>query len=237
MNKTLLCVLLCNLSVAACAQTGRMIQYSTGTGFFINREGYILTNYHVIEKCQQYSVYAKTAALQAEHIASDKKHDLALLKTTLSNQKFAYFSAPTTPLYDWDSLMVIGYPGTSWEHRKPVVEAAQFIASKGPRGEDWLIQFSDSVAKGNSGGPLLDEAGNVIGVIQAKSTTSRMNKNTHEMQEIQRADIAINLPTVLKFLDDAQATYSLATSSIPLNTTRIEKRAEEFIVNIRCRIE
>ena len=229
--------MLCSVSVAACADNGRVIHYSTGTGFFINREGYVLTNHHVIAKCKQYSVYGKNATLQAQLVAKDEEHDLAVLKTSMQAEGFATFRAPDTPIYNWDSVLVIGYPGMSWQKRKPVVEQAQFIAPKGPRGEDWLIQFSDSVLQGNSGGPLLDEAGNVIGVIQAKSTTRRVNNMTHEMDEVQRADLAISLATAVHFLDESHVPYHRARFNVHLAKAHIENRAEEFVVNIRCRVD
>ena len=225
------------LASAVHAQQVKTVNISIGTGFFVNDEGYLLTNHHVIKKCKRYSVYSVDSSMQAELVDADEKNDLALLKTPFAAAEIGVFREREEVLEPGDAVQVVGFPGAAWKKHKPVVRTAQLLDTKGPRGEESLMQFSDSVALGNSGGPLLDGAGNVMGVIVAKSTLMRINTLTHETESVRHADVAINAPTVWNFLEQNSVRYRMAKNNAPLTQDQITKKATRFVVNVRCVVE
>lgn len=225
------------LPVAAHAQQQKIMHYSLGTGFFVSDEGYLLTNNHVIAGCSKYSVYSPQASMRAELVARDRENDLALLKTSFAAANIGAFNSLEHPLAPGDKLVIVGFPGKSWETRKPVVREATLLETIGPSGELHMLQFSDSVSKGNSGGPLLDAGGNVIGVITAKTTVMEVNMKTRRAVSVKHADVAINSQTVQNFLEENGVPYQLDNSIRKLSESEIADKARGFIVSVRCRVD
>ncbi len=208
----------------------KLRSFKSGTGFYVNRTGYLITNNHVVEDCGSINVKADgVKKTEARIIARDVDKDLALLLT----EKRAKNIAPLRydkGLKKGDGVMVIGYPGIRGVSREYLVRTANVIDSVGPNGEKDWVQFSDSTAKGNSGGPLLDMNGNVIGVVTAKIT--RTNRKTGAVMA--KSDVAVNMMILKKFLDKNNVHYDRMFTYNPQNTGFIEKKARKFIVSIRC---
>ena len=96
----------------------------------------------------------------------------------------AYFNSMRQPLRANDPVVIIGYPGESWRGHDPIVRSSTIIDMKGPTGEEKWVQFNDSAEQGNSGGPLLDSAGNVVGVVVAKSELRIIKRENLSREEI-----------------------------------------------------
>jgi serine protease Do len=141
-----------------------------GTGFIIDESGYILTNHHVIETADRINVrLADGRTLRAERIGSDPDTDIALIKVTSSRP------LPHAPLGDSDSLRVgewvlaIGNP-LAYEHTV-TVGVVSFIGRKlFDSSLDRYIQTDAAINFGNSGGPLINARGEVIGINAAISS-------------------------------------------------------------------
>ena len=146
----------------------------SGTGFAL-KKGYILTNYHVIEDASTINVYGIGGnfknGVKATVVGSDKLNDLALLK--LSGNVPA--SINTIP-YGFKSniadvgedVYVLGYPLTATMGEEVKLTNGIISAKTGFEGDVSQYQISVPIQPGNSGGPLIDYNGNVIGVICAK---------------------------------------------------------------------
>lgn len=231
-----LLLILTSVPATAQIQFVKMISYTSGTGFFVTHDGHILTNNHVINNCDKISVHGDGMSTGAVVIARDSEHDLALLKAAFTSVNMAYFNSMKQPLSAGDPVVIIGYPGESWRGHDPVVRSSTIIDLKGPTGEEKWLQFNDSVQHGNSGGPLLDSAGNVVGVVVAKSEL-HIKKVGYEVEEIiKKSDIAISLPVVKDFLEANNVQYQTADSGLYLSPDRVNDRARPFIVNVNCRI-
>ncbi|MEQ1706068.1 MAG: serine protease [Rickettsiales bacterium] len=218
------------------AQGAKLIAYTSGTGFFVTRDGHILTNDHIINNCDKISVHGDGISTKAALVARDKEHDLALLKASFTSVNMAYFNSMKQPLEAGNPVIVIGYPGESWRGHEPIVRVSTIIDVKGPTGEEKWLQFNDSIQHGNSGGPLLDSTGNVVGVVVAKSEL-HIRKVGYESEEIVRkSDIAISLPVVKNFLETNNVQYQTADSGLYLAADRVNDRARPFIVNVHCRV-
>jgi serine protease Do len=141
-----------------------------GTGFLIDPEGYILTNHHVIEGADRITVrLADGRSLRAERIGSDPDTDIALIKVSSPRP------LPHAVLGDSDSLRVgewvlaIGNP-LAYEHTV-TVGVVSFIGRKlFDSSLDRYIQTDAAINFGNSGGPLINAKGEVIGINAAISS-------------------------------------------------------------------
>jgi serine protease Do len=140
------------------------VQRSLGSGFIIDKEGYIITNNHVIEGASEIHVRLSTAKeYEAEVIGRDPKTDLALIKIKSWNH------LPVVELGDSDKLeigewvMAIGNPfGLSQTVTVGIVSAKGRVIGSGPY--DDFIQTDASINPGNSGGPLFNLNGEVVGI-------------------------------------------------------------------------
>jgi S1-C subfamily serine protease len=145
----------------------------SGTGFFINEQGLILTNRHVVKGAKKVMVVVSGAAeVPGEIVAIDKEQDLALVRIKPSGKTpFVHFSKSDNP-GDGAECTVLGFPmidriGASIKITRGIVSSG---ASKEP-GADVLTDAK--VNPGNSGGPMVDRYGNVMGVVTMKSANSR----------------------------------------------------------------
>ena len=139
----------------------------SGTGFAISADGYLVTSYHVISGAD--SVFIENRAgerYKVKSIFRDKTHDLAILKiedagfTSFANLPYAFKSSESEL---GEKVYTLGYP------REDMVFGEGSLSSRsGFEGDTTSYQVSIPVNPGNSGGPLLDNQGNLIGVISGK---------------------------------------------------------------------
>lgn len=146
----------------------------SGTGFAL-KDGYIVTNYHVIEGANSITVQGIKGNFNTSYnvviIGADKNNDLALLK--ISSPSFTSFgtipysiSAGTSEV--GEDIYVLGYPLTSTMGDEIKLTTGIISSKTGFQGDVALYQISAPIQPGNSGGPLFDKKGNVIGIVSAK---------------------------------------------------------------------
>jgi serine protease Do len=140
---------------------------SLGSGFVIDPTGYIVTNNHVIEDSDQISVQLQDGtAMPAKVIGRDVKTDLALLKVTPKRPLPATHFGDSDKARIGDWVIAIGDPfGLGSTVTAGIVSARNRDISAGPY--DDFIQTDAPINKGNSGGPLFDMDGNVVGINSA----------------------------------------------------------------------
>ena len=141
-------------------------QQGQGSGFIIDNEGHILTNYHVIDDAQtvQVTLWNKKQ-YQAKRIGVDPVHDVALLQITGAKDLQPVTLADSTHLLVGQQVYAIGNPfGFSGTMTRGMISAIRSVLlPSGNRIED-AIQTDASVNPGNSGGPLLNSHGDVVGI-------------------------------------------------------------------------
>ena len=137
---------------------------SLGSGFVVGAEGLIVTNYHVISEADRINVkFHNGANYRAELVGYDSKTDLALLKVDADKPlpTVSFGGAKDLRVGDW--VMAIGNPfGLGGSVSIGIVSARNRIINNGPY--DDFIQTDAAINRGNSGGPLFDMYGNVVGV-------------------------------------------------------------------------
>ncbi len=145
---------------------GPVPQQGQGSGFILNKDGLILTNNHVINNAQRVEVkLSNKHTYKAQVLAVDKNHDLALLKIDNAPDLTPATLATSQGLVVGQRVYAIGNPfGLQGTMTRGIISAIRSI--RGPQGnpiED-AIQTDASVNPGNSGGPLLNSRGEVIGI-------------------------------------------------------------------------
>ena len=144
----------------------------SGTGFALTSEGYIVTSYHVIQGGDSLLIEGSNhQRYHAEPVYSDIKHDLAILRIT--DKKFTGFGRLPYAVKSGQAelgerVFTLGYP------REDVVYGEGSLSARsGFEGDTAFYQVSIPVNPGNSGGPLLDERGNLIGVVSGRQNDAQ----------------------------------------------------------------
>lgn len=142
-------------------------QRSLGSGFLVSPDGYIVTNYHVVEDADTIKITmddpnGKTRDFKAVLIGSDEETDLALLKVDAQNLPYLVFgNSDALKVGEW--LLAIGNPfGLDHTVTAGILSATGRNIRSGPF--DDFLQTDASINPGNSGGPLLNMAGEVVGI-------------------------------------------------------------------------
>lgn len=177
-------------------------QKSSGTGFAISSNGYIVTNYHVIENAKSIEVKGVngnfTRKLSAKVIVSNEKNDLAIIKIE-DNRFTSLGSIPYTfrkGVADvGENVFVLGYPMTSSMGEEVKLTNGIVSSKTGYKGDISLYQISAPVQPGNSGGPLFDKNGNLIGIVNAKHSYAENASYAIKVSYlIDLLPVTINLP-------------------------------------------
>lgn len=139
-------------------------QRSLGSGFIIDREGYIVTNNHVVENADQIKVkLANEKEFDAKIVGRDPKTDLALIKIAASSDLVPLKFGDSDALKVGTWVVAIGSPfGLEQTVTAGIVSAKGRILGSGPY--DDFIQTDASINPGNSGGPLINMKGEVVGI-------------------------------------------------------------------------
>ena len=175
-----------------------------GTSFLVSPDGYLVTNNHIVQGAD--SVYVqdgKGGVYKAKVVYTNRGYDLAILQI----RDDSTFKAPTSIPYSFEPrtsdlgerVFTLGFP------RDEVVYGEGYLSSRtGYRNDSSAYQVAISVNPGNSGGPLLDEKGNVIGIISGKQVST------------EGASFAIKTDYLFRAIGDIPAD-SLKGSALKLN--------------------
>ena len=146
--------------------SNEVLQAASGTGFIVSEEGHIVTNHHVIEGCAEVKVHKDGDIYKGKVIANDILNDLALIKSNFKpNVIFPLSDKNPSLLQD---IYVAGFPfGNAISSSVKVTKG--IVSSLSGVGNNYSnIQIDAALQPGNSGGPILDDHGNVVAVAVAK---------------------------------------------------------------------
>ncbi len=198
-----------------------------GTGFIISPNGYVVTNYHVVKDADSVHLQnTKGESFRADVIYIDPTHDLAMLRisdsafTTLKSTPYTFKEASSDLGED---VYTIGFP------RDEVVYGQGYLSSRtGYAGDTTAYQLSIPVNPGNSGGPVMDSRGQVIGIISGKQTG------------IDGASFAIKTDALLKSISaipmdslDSKLTINRKNSLSGLKRTDQIKKIQEYVYLVK----
>ena len=142
-----------------------IISASSGSGFFVSKEGHIITNFHVIDNCNVVKVNFKGKQVNTKIFAIDKKNDLAIIQTDINPSKvFPVSNNDVTLLQD---VIVAGYPLGKNISSAIKMHKGSVTALTGYEDNYSNFQTDATINQGNSGGPIIDKYGNVVGIAVA----------------------------------------------------------------------
>jgi S1-C subfamily serine protease len=150
---------------------------SIGTGFFVGPGGDVLTSYHVIDGAERIGCRTPDGKLlAAKLVRGSRANDLALLKVAVRPSAYLGF-APPASIHPGDRVFTIGYGAPNYLGvNEPRFTDGTISALSGLGAEDAYMQISVPVQPGNSGGPLVNEGGQVVGVIAAQAAVDEFVK-------------------------------------------------------------
>ncbi|HZM04377.1 MAG TPA: serine protease [Candidatus Saccharimonadales bacterium] len=138
-----------------------------GSGFFVTQNGYLLTNYHVVKEAGKIKVYYKKQYYPAKVIDVDRVNDVALLK--VDGGKFLPLALSHKSSADLgDEVFTIGFPNIEMQGVEPKYTDGKISSLAGMQDDPTEYQISVPVQPGNSGGPLCDVNGEVVGIVVAR---------------------------------------------------------------------
>ena len=149
---------------------------SSGTAFFINNKGYLLTNNHVVEGCSLSKITYKNKDYETKLIATDQTLDLALLKADIKPK--TYFSFARDEIKKLNKVYVAGYPLGKGLSDDLKISSGIISSLKGFKDNSNEIQVDAPINPGNSGGPIINENGDLVAIAVsglAKDQTEGIN--------------------------------------------------------------
>ena len=203
---------------------------STGTGFYVTDDGLIVTSYHVIENADSIHVMnvENGARLPARLLFTDPENDIALIKTEAKSQAIPIASHFSSVL--GDEVFTLGYPLASDKTQDQKLAFGRITSLSGPDFNGRMVQTDIPIQPGNAGGPLLNEKGEVIGMI----TTSleeilRLRASGSLLPNI---NLAINIDQIKPALESEQTGRFRAPedNSGKMNLTRIVELRESSVL-------
>ena len=206
-----------------------------GSGFFLNQEGYIATNYHVIEDATvvqaNFTRNGKVESYPAKVVTADPQNDLAIIKIddpSFKNVSQIPYGLLSRTIDTGSEVFALGYPMADVMGNELKFTDGKISSKSGIQGDARVYQISVPIQPGNSGGPLFDMRGNVVGI-----TSSGLNRDYFKSENVNYAIKASYLKTLMEscpneivLRENSQIGISKAT------LTETIKKYEDFVVLI-----
>ena len=197
---------------------------SNGTGFFVG-EGFVVTNAHVVEGCDDPRVVCGSdEPVRAHVLARDARNDLALLKVNVAAEHVAVLRADVKV---GEEIAAFGYPLQGMLSTGGNFTLGNVSALSGMQNDSRHVQITAPVQPGNSGGPVVDRAGNVVGVVVAVLMA-------HARGAAQNVNFAINVNALAGFLASNGVPFLTEASECPLVNIDLAKKTQAMSVLILC---
>lgn len=191
---------------------------ASGTAFFISDDGYLLSNYHVVEGASRVAVKTGNDLLPARVVKTDPFNDIALLKVSGSFRPLPLATSQERKL--GDSVFTIGYPNIRLQGIEPKLTKGEISSLSGALDDPREFQISVPVQPGNSGGPLVNADGNVIGIVTARLSGSVAFEATGALP--QNVNYAIKISYALLVLDSVPELSRKLKTSNPARKRKFE---------------
>jgi len=212
-------------------QAASPTQRSSGSGFFVSTAGHIITNRHVIDGCGKVTVSIDDVDKPVTVESVDEANDLALLKAPSGSMAPATFRQSRRANLG-EQVVVAGYPLSGLLSEGLNVTTGTISALAGIGDDPRVIQITAPVQPGNSGGPLLDKSGHVVGVVVSKLNAAKAFKLTGDIP--QNINFAIKDSLVRGFLDIHGVDYRAGTDNAAVGSEAVAAMAQGFVVSVGC---
>lgn len=196
---------------------------SSGTGFVISTDGTIATNFHVVEDCSAVKGFIDGRLHDSTVVATDEANDLALLR--IASTRIPAISLAVGQPELGSAITILGYPLTGVLGTDLKATTGIISSLSGVRGERRNMQISAAVQPGNSGGPVLDDRGAIVGMVVAKLSGKFAAENVN---------FAIRGPLLRSFLEINGIEVVNSKQNRALSVSEIVKKAAPSTVLLYC---
>ncbi|MCA6126232.1 trypsin-like peptidase domain-containing protein [Bradyrhizobium sp. WSM 1704] len=207
----------------------------TGTGFVVSSSGHVVTNHHVVDGCSEITGnLSGEAPVKLRLVSDDETNDLALLQAPAPFKEVARIRQNAIQV--GNGVVAIGFPYHGLLTSDFTVTTGIVSSLSGVLNDTRHLQISAAVQPGNSGGPLLDFDGVVVGVVAAKLNALRMARATGSIPE--NINFAIKTGALRDFLDNSAVEYRSAEwrEMKKKETSEIAKDARGYTLLITCKV-
>src|SRR6266568_7926951 len=170
---------------------------ASGTGFFISEDGYLVTNAHVVKDASQVRLATQHGLIAARVVKVDAANDLAILKAEGNFSALPVASSRGVKL--GATAATVGFPNIGLQGFAPKLAKGEIASLAGAQDDPRHFQISAPIQPGNSGGALVDERGNVIGVVVAKLSQQAALATSGQLAE--NVNYAVKSSFLLSFLE------------------------------------
>tara|TARA_B110000503_G_C7074244_1_gene382218 strand:- start:53 stop:1129 length:1077 start_codon:yes stop_codon:yes gene_type:complete len=204
------------------AGDNEVVPAASGSGFFITSSGYIISNNHVIDGCRKVTLTHNGQEISANVIATDSKNDLAILKSNVRPSRFYELSQDDAKLLD--DVIIAGYP-LGKRVSAAIKTSKGSITSLAGYGDNYSnFQTDAALNQGNSGGPIMNHGGNVVGVAVA---------NYGKKKGVESFNFGIKSSTVKTFIESNDIRYSKGSKS-NLNNEQLSSLITNATIYLEC---
>lgn len=202
---------------------------SSGSGVAIERN-HVLTNAHVVEDARTVTVHAGGRPLPAQTVFSDPRNDLALLRVEAGLPGIARFRSEVG-LHLGEDIVALGFPLQGLLGTGPQASAGNIAALCGIGNDSTVFQFTAPIASGNSGGPILDMAGHLVGLVSSSLNLDRIRQSGNSAENI---NFGIKGAIILSFLDSFGIDPPMAHDTVQIGRAAVVRQARDTIARITC---
>lgn len=205
----------------------------TGSGFFVSRQGHVMTNEHVVRRCGSLNVVQIAGGtIPATLVAADAANDVALIKVETAPGAVAAFRGGQS-VRQGETVVTYGFPLTGVVTSGGTFTTGTVSALAGLRDDTRYFQLSVPIQPGNSGGPVLDGSGAVVGIATASINEARVARQTGAIP--QNINFALKADVARTFLDAQGIRPEVAGAARELPAPEIAQRARAFTVRVECK--
>ena len=208
---------------------GSLELIGTGTGFVVNKD-YVVTAEHVLEDCTAISIRHGHKEIDAKTVARDAANDLGLIRLSQPIRDTAKLRGGR-PARKGERVSNYGYPLFGQLADSATITQGNINNLSGLGNDSRFIQFDAPSQPGNSGGPVLDSSGNVVGVASHILSKKYADRTGHIAQSV---NFAVKSYLVEGFLSSNNVSFEKAESTEELKLPDIAEKAEKFTVLVEC---
>ena len=195
----------------------------SGTSFFINNDGYLITNNHVIENCRNTALGYKSTIHPAKIIAKDQVLDLALLKVDIESE--SYLKLSKSKPEKLQRIIAAGYPFGKYISNDLKFTSGVISSLKGPADDSTRLQVDAALNPGNSGGPIVDEESGLLIAVSVAGLSKEISESIA---------FGIKASSVIDFLNSNNVEYSTSTPTINPGRGSLAESLESSIGYVTC---
>ncbi|AHF03379.1 peptidase S1 [Marichromatium purpuratum 984] len=200
-----------------------------GAGFFVDAAGHLLTNAHVVNNCTTVTVSRDRGEMApARPIAVDSRADLALLATDYRPERAAPFMPIDAPLPE--TVAIVGYPNQGLPPLRPLLTTGTIAPTRLITTPPRTLTLNADIRPGNSGGPVLDDDGRVVGVVFAAVDTPAVYEHTGRV--VRNIGVSIPNTVTLPFLE--RHGIGIEETAPPTPPDDMLEYTHAFIARVEC---